>query len=140
MKVWRLFSGTVSILLFFFILLQSSAVGMANILNGSTYNSGSAGVVMAFLVLVAGIISIALWADNHTEGDMILTILFYIAFVWGLYHLKGFGGMIIYTIWAFICSVFTCHENEQVNKLPPGSSEKQLQESKVDTWVAFSSQ
>ena len=122
MKVWRLFSGTVSIVLFFFILVQSAAMGMlngiTNILTGSELNNGLAGIAMAFLLLIAGIISTALWSDDSKVGDVALAILFWAAAAWGANHLKGFGDMRLYTLWAFICSVISgavacvLHEND----------------------------
>lgn len=59
MKVWKLVSGILSIVLFVFVTFQSCAAGVANTLSENGEVSGTAGVMVAILMLAGGIVSIA---------------------------------------------------------------------------------
>lgn len=59
MKVWKLVSGILSIILFVLVALQSCAAGVANTLEGNGEVSGSAGFLVAVFMLAGGIVSIA---------------------------------------------------------------------------------
>jgi len=58
LKNARLIIGIVSFILFFIILFQSCAAGFVNSVNASSDAGGSAGLVVAFMVVIAGIIAI----------------------------------------------------------------------------------
>ncbi len=58
MKIWKLVSGILSIVLFVFVSFQSCAAGLANSLEENGEISGSAGLIVAVLMLVGGIVSI----------------------------------------------------------------------------------
>ena len=59
MKVWKLVSGILSIVLSVFVVLQSGAAGMVNAMEGNGEVSGTAGILVAVMLLVGGIVSIA---------------------------------------------------------------------------------
>ena len=59
MKVWKLVSGILSIILFVFVSFQSCAAGVSNALEANGEASGSAGIIVAILMLAGGIVSIA---------------------------------------------------------------------------------
>ena len=59
MKTWKLVSGILSIVLFFMVAFQSCAAGISNTLSESGEVSGSAGIIVAIMLLAGGIVSIA---------------------------------------------------------------------------------
>ena len=59
MKTWKLVSGIISIVLFAFVMFQSCAAGISNSLEANGESGGSAGVIVAIMLLAGGIVSIA---------------------------------------------------------------------------------
>ena len=51
MKIWKLVSGILSIVLFVFVAFQSCAAGLANSLSENGEVSGSAGIIVAVFML-----------------------------------------------------------------------------------------
>ena len=91
MKIWKLVSGILSIVLFVFVSFQSCAAGLANSLEENGEISGSAGLIVAVLMLVGGIVSIVTRQSEKKGGNIALFILF------GLAALIGFAGSAIQT-------------------------------------------
>ena len=60
MKTWKLVSGILSIILFALVAFQSCAAGMSNALEENGEVSGSAGIIVAVLLLTGGIVSVAI--------------------------------------------------------------------------------
>ena len=58
MKTWKLVSGILSIVLSIFVLFQSCAAGLSNAIEANGEAGGSAGVMVAIMLLVGGIVSI----------------------------------------------------------------------------------
>lgn len=101
MKTWRLVSGILSIILSLFVVFQSCAVGVANTLTENGEASGSAGLLVAILLLSGGIVSIATRGGGK-GGNIAVIVLF------GLGALIGFALAGSYTdlnIWAAWCLV-----------------------------------
>ena len=84
MKIWKLVSGILSIVLTFFVLFQSCAAGLSNALESNGESCGSAGVIVAILLLTGGIVSIAT-RNGSKGGNIALIVLF------GLAALVGFA-------------------------------------------------
>ena len=59
MKTWKLVSGILSIILFVFVSFQSCAAGLSNTLQENGEIGGSAGILVAIMLLAGGIVSIA---------------------------------------------------------------------------------
>ena len=59
MKTWKLVSGIISIVLFAFVIFQSCAAGISNSLAENGESGGSAGLIVAIILLAGGIVSIA---------------------------------------------------------------------------------
>ena len=59
MKTWKLVSGIISIVLFAFVMFQSCAAGISNSLAENGESGGSAGLIVAIILLAGGIVSIA---------------------------------------------------------------------------------
>ena len=75
MKTTRLVVGIISIVLFLVVAFQSCAAGIGNTLADNGEVSGSAGVLLAFAYLIAGIISVA---ARKSQGGAITALCFYI--------------------------------------------------------------
>lgn len=74
--------GIVSIVLFVIVAFQSCAAGLVNGISSNHEVSGSAGLFLAFCMLIAGIISII---SKYSKGMTITAIIFYaIAFIIGI--------------------------------------------------------
>ena len=58
MKTAKLIIGIISIVLCFFVLFQSCAAGIGNAIAENGETSGSSGLVVAILMLVAGIVGL----------------------------------------------------------------------------------
>ncbi len=102
MKTWKLVSGILSIILFAFVAFQSCAAGMSNALAENGEVSGSAGIIVAILLLTGGIVSIATRKSTGKGGNIALIIVF------GLAALLGFAGHGSYSdlvIWAWWCLI-----------------------------------
>lgn len=78
MKTWKLVSGILSIILFVWMMFQSFAVGFVNIILNTGEFSGSAGIIVAILILAGGIVSISTRSGGE-DGDITLIVLFGVA-------------------------------------------------------------
>ena len=82
MKTWKLVSGILSIVLFFMVAFQSCAAGLSNSLSETGEVSGSAGIIVAIMLLAGGIVSIAT-RKGSKGGNIALIVLFGIATFFG---------------------------------------------------------
>ncbi len=101
MKTWKLVSGILSIILFVFVSFQSCAAGISNTLEANGEAGGSAGIVVALLLLAGGIVSIA--TRNGGKGGNIAIIVLY-----GIGALLGFalaGSYADLNVWASWCLI-----------------------------------
>ena len=101
MKTWKLVSGILSIILFFFVSFQSCAAGLGNTLLANGESSGSAGIIVAIMLLSGGIVSIAT-RKGGKGGNIAIIVLF------GLGALIGFtmaGSFVDLNIWAGWCLI-----------------------------------
>ncbi|OAA88869.1 hypothetical protein [Clostridium ljungdahlii] len=74
--------GIISIVLFIIVAFQSCAVGVGNTLANNKEASGSAGLFLAFCMLIAGIIAII---SKNSRGVTITAAVFYLlAFIIGI--------------------------------------------------------
>lgn len=105
MKVWKLVSGILSIVLFVFVTFQSCAAGVANTLSENGEVSGSAGVMVAILMLAGGIVSIATRKSEKKGGNVALIVLFGLAAVVGLMHYGSYSDLVIWSVWCIINAV-----------------------------------
>lgn len=101
MKTTKLIMGIISIVLFALVSLQSCAAGMANSLQNNGENSGTAGLMLAFCMLIAGIVGICT-RENRTGG--IVAGIFYL--MGGLIGIGNYGSFADLAIWSVLCFVF----------------------------------
>ncbi len=109
MKVWKLVSGIFSIIFTLVILLHSFLAGVVNtVLNtafGSSETSGTAGIVIAVLLLIAGITSIAVRKRETKKAYTALIVLFELAAMIGFVGSGNYSGLVIWGAWSFVCFV-----------------------------------
>mgnify|MGYP004520302911 FL=1 len=102
MKTWKLVSGILSMILFVIVTFQSCAAGVSNSLEANGETSGSAGVLVAILMLAGGIVSVATRNAEKKGGNIALIILFGLAALVGF---TGFGSFSDLAIWAGWCLI-----------------------------------
>lgn len=97
--------GIISIVLFFVVSFQSCAAGLGNALSNSTEVSGTAGIMLAFFMLIAGII--LLCSKNH-KGMVITSIVLYVlAFLIGIANAGHFADLKIWSVLNLIFAALT---------------------------------
>ena len=102
MKTWRLVSGILCCVLSSYIVFQSLAAGVFIALSGSNDLGASAGIVVAGLVLAAGVVSIV--ARKGGKGSNIsLMALFAIAAWMAFSHAKIYQDLMVWGGWCVVC-------------------------------------
>ena len=76
MKIWKLVSGIFTLVLSAFVLFQSSMAGLSNALEDNGESSGSAGLLVAILMIAGGIVSIVVRNSSKKGGNIALLIIF----------------------------------------------------------------
>ena len=102
MKVWKLVAGILSIILFVLVLFQSCAAGLSNALQENGEVSGSAGVIVAIMLLAGGIVSIATRKSKGKGGNIALIILFGLGALIGFSSYGSFSDLAIWAGWCLI--------------------------------------
>jgi FtsH-binding integral membrane protein len=105
MKVWKLVSGILSCILFALVTFQSCAAGIANTLEDNGEVSGSAGIVVAILMLAGGIVSIATRKSKKNGGNIALIVLFGLAALMGFTNYGSYSDLAIWSGWCLINAV-----------------------------------
>lgn len=104
MKTWKLVSGILSIILSVFVAFQSGMAGLSNALADNNEVSGSAGLLVAILMLAGGIVSIVVRNKVGKGGNIALIVIFGLAAVMGLTNAGSYTDLIIWSIWCLICA------------------------------------
>ena len=107
MKVWKLVSGILSIVLFVFVSFQSCAAGLSNALEANGEASGTAGIMVAVFMLAGGIVSIATRKAQGKGGNIALIILFGIAALVGFTNYGSYSDLAIWSGWCLINAVLS---------------------------------
>lgn len=104
MKVVKLVTGILSIVLFVFVTFQSCAAGLGNAMADNGEVSGSAGIIVAICLLTAGIVSIA--TRNKGNGGSIACLIIYaIGGLLGMTMAGSYSDLKIWGGYALICAV-----------------------------------
>lgn len=104
MKTWKLVSGILCIVLSLFVLFQSCAAGLSNTLQNNGEVGGSAGVIVAVMLLTGGIVSIAT-RKGSKGGNIALIIMFGIGALIGFTMAGSYGDLVIWAGWCLICMI-----------------------------------
>lgn len=105
MKTWKLVSGILSIILAVFVTFQSMFAGLANTLSENGEVGGSAGILVAILMLAGGIVSIAVRNSEKKGGNIALIVLFMLAALLGFTLAGSYGDLYIWSAWCLICAI-----------------------------------
>lgn len=100
-KTTRMIIGIISMVLFVIISLQSCVAGIGNTISDNGEVSGSAGIMLAACMLIAGIIAVA---ARKTKAGAITALCFY-AFG-GLIGLANVGSYSDLKIWSVLSLIF----------------------------------
>ena len=104
MQVWKLVSGILSIIMSVFVTFQSSIAGLGNALAENGEVSGSAGLMVAILMLTGGIVSIVT-RKGGKGGAIALVIIFGLAALLGVSNAGSYADLNIWAGWCGICAV-----------------------------------
>jgi Ca2+/Na+ antiporter len=104
MKIWKLVSGILSIILFALVTMQSCAVGVANALEENGELSGSAGLFVAVLMLAGGIVSIVTRNSEKKGGNIALIVLFGLAALMGFAGAGSYSDLTVWAAWCLLCA------------------------------------
>lgn len=106
MKVWKLVAGILSMILFVFVTFQSCAAGVANTLEGNGEVSGSAGIIVAVLMLAGGIVTVVTRKSLKNGGNIALIVLFGLAALIGFANYGSYSDLAIWSGWCLINAAF----------------------------------
>lgn len=101
LKTAKLIIGIISIVLFIIIAFQSCAAGLSNALLENGESSGSAGIIVAFFMLISGIVGIS---TRNSKGGGITAGVFYA--LAGIIGLGNYGSYSDLQIWSILCLIF----------------------------------
>lgn len=102
MKTWKLVSGILSIILFLLVILQSCAAGLSNAMLENGEVSGSAGVLVAIMLLSGGIVSISTRSSDKKGGNVALIVLFGIGAFLGYTLAGSYADLRIWATWCLV--------------------------------------
>ena len=105
MKVWKLVSGIMSIIMFVVVMFQSCAVGLANTLSENGESSGSIGVFVSIMLLTGGIVSIAVRNSTGKGGNIAIIILYGLGALLGLTSAGSYTDLMVWGSWCLICAL-----------------------------------
>ena len=106
MKVWKLVSGVLCIVMSFFVLFQSCAAGLSNAMQENGEVGGSAGLIVAIMLLSGGIVSIAT-RNGSKGGNIAQIVLFGIGALLGFTLAGSYSDLVIWAGWCLICAFFS---------------------------------
>lgn len=100
--------GIISIILFIIVSFQSCAAGLGNAISNNKEASGSAGIILAIFMLIAGIVALI---SNKNKGMTIASIVFYLlGAIIGLANVGHFKDLQIWSILNIIfAALFVFH-------------------------------
>jgi Ni,Fe-hydrogenase I cytochrome b subunit len=99
----RLVIGIISIILFLLIAFQSCAAGVGNALADKGETTGSLGLFLAFMMLIAGIIAICTKNVRSRIGTMVPAIFYWLGALVGVGNVGTYKDL---AIWAGISFIF----------------------------------
>ena len=105
MKIWKLVSGILSIVLSGFVFMQSAAAGLGNALAENGELGGSAGFLVAVLLIAAGIVSIVVRKSIKKGAHIALIVMYGLAAIVGFTMAGSYGDLKIWAAWCLICAV-----------------------------------
>ena len=105
MNILKLVLGILSIIISVFVTFQSCAAGVSNALAESGEISGSAGLIVAIILLAGGIVMIVARNSLKIAGDIANIILFLLAALIGFSNVGTYSDLKIWSAYCFILVV-----------------------------------
>lgn len=105
MKTWKFTAGILSVVLSILVLFQSCAAGISNTLEENGEIGGSAGCIVAILLLTGGIVSISTRSSKNKGSSIALIVLFGIAALFGFTMAGSYSDLQIWAVWCLINAV-----------------------------------
>ena len=105
MRIWKLISGILSIVLSVFVLFQASIAGLSNTLEENGESGGTGGLFLAILMLVGGIVSIVVHNKTGKGPNIALMVLYGLAALMGFALAGSYADLRIWAGWCLICAV-----------------------------------
>ncbi|RDY22895.1 hypothetical protein CHF27_011285 [Romboutsia maritimum] len=93
--------GIMSIVLFLIVSFQSMIAGLGNAISANGEASGSAGIMLAICMLIAGILTLV---SKNSKGILITAIVFYV--IGGITGLANVGSYADLQIWSILNLIF----------------------------------
>lgn len=93
--------GIISIVLFVIVSFQSCAAGLGNAISNNKEASGSAGILLAVFMLIAGIVALV---SKYSKGVTITAIVFYV--LGGIIGLANVGHFKDLQVWSVLNLIF----------------------------------
>ena len=103
MKVWKLVSGIISLVLVLIIIFQSCAVGISNAMSKSDDASGAVGILVAILLIAAGVVSIVVRKSVNKKTYIPLIVLYGLATLIGIVGAGNYSDLTVWSVWCFVC-------------------------------------
>lgn len=105
MRIWKLISGIISIVLSIFVVFQSGIAGLSNALEENEEIGGTAGLFLAILMLTGGIVSIVVHNKTGKGPNIALMVLFGLAAAMGFAFAGSYADLRIWAGWCLLCAV-----------------------------------
>lgn len=102
-KTFRLITGIISVILFLLITLQSCAAGLGNILSANGEASGSAGFILALMMMVGGIVTICMRKKESVPAFIVPFIFYTVGALLGAANVGSYADL---AIWSVLAAVF----------------------------------
>lgn len=104
MKIWKIVSGVLSIVLSFLVLMQSCAALVGEALD-SSFSGGGSGLMVFLLMLTGGIVSICLRNGDGLKGNLAVIIIYGLAALIGIVGAGSYADLVIWGVWCAICAI-----------------------------------
>ena len=104
MKIWKIVSGVLSIVLSFLVLMQSCAALVGEALD-SSFSGGGSGLIVFLLMLTGGIVSICLRNGDGLKGNIAIIIIYGLAALIGIVGAGNYADLVIWGVWCAICAI-----------------------------------
>ena len=104
MRIWKLISGILSIVLSVFVMFQSGIAGLSNALEENGEVSGSAGLFVAILMLAGGIVSIVVHNKTGKGPNIAIIVIYVLAALTGFGLAGSYADLNIWAAWCLICA------------------------------------
>ena len=105
MKTAKLVTGILTLVFSVIVLLQSCAAGAYNAMEANEEVSGSAGFLVAVLMIAGGVVNIATRKSNGRGGSIAAFVIFLLAALVGFTLAGTFGDLKVWAAWCLIMAI-----------------------------------